>query len=667
VVILNWSISLYGAASVFWPLDVLVVIAGLWGLIVAIISWLDLEDYPALARWGNAFAWSNALLVMVLIGAWTYVQFHGAPGYTTDELSFDQYAAQLVAHGFHNPYVHSMKPAGPLFRLSPDGYTYTITGQPVEQLSYPSLSFLVYVPFILLGWTSEVGAGLNVAAWGMAVLLMFALLPRSIRAAALVFASIDVYLSFAAGGVTDMLFIPLLIVAAYRWDRFGSSRSTYVAPVAVGLAMAIKQTPWPVLAFVLCALAWDEYDRSGDAREAARRAGRYFGVVLGVFLIPNLPYMIASPSAWFNGVFTPFVKNLVPTGQGLISLTLFAHLGGGSLAAYTIVMILAALLLLAVFIGTYPLLRPATFMLPSLAYFFAARSQTNYLIALIPVALVGAITAGPPAARRVPAVGRRVAGVVRNRRWRRAIAALGVLGVAAIIYAFSSTSPLTVTIVGQRTTGFLGGIKTLIVKVHNGTSQPQTPAYTVQTSHGDTTFWKVQNGPKTVAPGHTARVELVARNYQAEPGLGDGFSVLAFTEHPAAVSVSHRFLLNLWRTATLPQAFDDSIPVGKRILLRIEVLDHFNSPVRQAGIRVYLTQVRQTSVGFKRAFAEINGHIQKTVVAMTNRQGTATFYIVGTKADIVPTTLSAHLLNKQANYVYGSSGYINIRFVARGR
>jgi uncharacterized membrane protein len=631
-VILNWSISLYGAASIFWPLDVLVVIAGFWGLVVAIVSWLDLEDYPALARWENAFAWSNALLVVVLIGAWTYVQFHAAPGYTTDELSFDQYAAQLVAHGLHNPYVHSMKPAGPLFRLSPDGYTYTITGQPVNQLSYPSLSFLVYVPFILLGWTSEIGAGLNVAAWAVAVLLMFALLPRSMRAAALVFASIDVYLSFAAGGVTDMLYIPLLIVAAYRWDRFGSSRSTYIAPVAVGLAMAIKQTPWPVLVFVLCALAWDEYDSNGDARAAVRRAGRYFGVVLGVFLIPNLPYMIASPSAWFSGVLAVFVRNMVPTGQGLISLTLFTHLGGGSLEAYTVVLILAAVLLLAVFLGTYPLLRPATFMLPSLAYFFAARSQTNYLIPFIPVALVG----------------RRMAGVVRDRRWRRGIAALGVLSVAAIIYAFSSTSPLTVTIVGERTTGFLGGIKTLIVKVHNGTSSPQ-----------------VQAGPKAIAPGHTGRVELVARNYQAEPGLSDGFSVLAFTEHPAAVSVSHRFLLNLWRTATSPQAFDNSVPVGRRILLKVTVLDHFNSPVRRAGIRVYLTQARYTSTGFRRAFARINGRLQKTVSAMTNRQGTATFYIVGTKPDVVPTTLSSHLLNKQANYVYGGSGYINIRFEKR--
>ncbi len=400
MVILNWSVTLYGSASIYAPLAFLVVGAGLWGLSVVIFSWLDLEAFPALARWERHFEWFNALVVVALIGAWTYLQFHNNPGYSTDELSFDQYAAQLVAHGLHNPYVHSMAPAGPLFRLSPDGYTYTTSGLPVLAMSYPSLSFLVYVPFILLGWTNEVGAGLNVAAWVISVLLMFWLLPRQLRPAVLVLSSIDVYLAFAAGGVTDMLYIPLLIVAAYRWDRFGTSRASYLAPVAMGLAMAIKQTPWPVLAFVLCALAMDEYDRNGRLESALRRAGRYLAVAVVAFLIPNLPYIIASPSAWFSGVFQPFTQQMVPTGQGLVSLTLFAHLGGGSLTAYTAIMALVALLLFVVYLGTYPLLRPATFILASLAYFFAARSQTNYLIFFIPVALVGAVTAGPPAARR---------------------------------------------------------------------------------------------------------------------------------------------------------------------------------------------------------------------------------------------------------------------------
>ena len=50
------------------------------------------------------------------------------------------------------------------------------------------------------------------------------------------------------------------------------------------------------------------------------------------FLIPNLPYLIASPSAWFKGVFVPFIKNLVPIGPGIDFADVVRPLGGGSLA-----------------------------------------------------------------------------------------------------------------------------------------------------------------------------------------------------------------------------------------------------------------------------------------------------------------------------------------------
>jgi uncharacterized membrane protein len=664
-VILNWSVSLFGPASTYWPIAVLVILSGFWGMTVAIISWLDLEDYPELARWRGKFEWANALLIAVLIGVWTYIQYHNQPAYTTDELSFDQYAAQLVAHGLNNPYLHSMASAGPLFRLSPDGYTYTVTGHPVLQLSYPSLSFLIYVPFILLGWTNEVGAGVNMMGWVATVLLMFWLLPRSVRPAVLVFASISVYLTFAAGGVTDMLFIPLLIVVAYRWDRFGLDRRSYLAPIALGLAMAIKQTPWPVLVFVLCALACDEWDRSGDLRAAGRRAGRYLAVTLAVFLLPNLPYVIASPSAWISGILVPFVKNIVPAGQGIVSLTLFAHLGGGSLAGYTAIFALIALLLVVLFVGTYPLLRPATFMLPSIAYFFAARSQTNYLISLVPVAIVGAITAGP-AVRRAPAAGKRLAGLFRQRAWGRGAAGLGALGLIAVIYTFSSSSPLQITITGEQTTGYLGNIHTLLVRVHNNTDKPVTPGYTVQTSGGFSAFWNVVKGPRTLAPGQAANLVLNTPNAPAEPGLtGTGFSVVGFTDAPATISESPRFLLSLWRTATLPQAIDRRIAVGRKVVIGVQVLNHFNSAVHRAGIPVYMGQNVYRSFGVRGGTATINGipHKRKgKIVAYTNAQGTATFTIVGTKADIVPISFSAHLFNVRGDYVYGSSGYLNITF-----
>jgi hypothetical protein len=659
--ILNWSVTLYGPASIYAPLALLDVLAGIWGVSVALGSLLDLEGYPSLQRWGNLFGWANALILVVLVGAWTLVQFHNNPGYTTDELSFDQYAAQLVAHGLHNPYVHSMAPAGPMFRLSPDGYTYTISGTPVLKMSYPSLSFLAYVPFLLLGWNNELGAGLNVAGWMAAILLMFWLLPRNLRPAVLLLSSVDVYLSFATGGVTDMLYIPLLVIAAYKWDRFGESRLSYINPVAVGLAMSIKQTPWPVVAFVLCALAWDEYDKHGDVRIAARRAGRYLAVVVGVFLLPNLPYLIASPTAWFDGVFQPFTAQMVPSGQGLISLTLFAHLGGGSLQAYTLILALMAVLVLVLFVGTYPLLRPATFILPSVFYFFAARSQTNYLIPLIPVAIVGAVTAGPPAARRASGVGKRLGGIMRGRLWLRATGAVAVVAALAILYAFTSLSPLTITILKEGTTGYLGGIRFLDIEVHNHTDQALKPSYTIQTSHGDTTFWRVNHGPRMIKPGTTAKLQIYARNYQAEPGLSDGFSVLAFTDHPEAVSVSNRFLVNLLRTTPSPQSFNDPQPLGKVVTVRIQLLDHFTSPVHRAGVHVTLSQTIYASFGVRKAAASIDGKKPgHKAYAFTNSQGVATFKIVGTRPGTF--TFSAHLL-KKGQYIFASSGYLNITFV----
>ena len=69
----------------------------------------------------------------------------------------------------------------------------------------------------------------NTAAWMMAVVLIFCLLPRQVRPAAIVIGSISVYVGYAVGGVTDALFVPLLVAATYRWDRFGSGRNRVMA------------------------------------------------------------------------------------------------------------------------------------------------------------------------------------------------------------------------------------------------------------------------------------------------------------------------------------------------------------------------------------------------------------------------------------------------------
>ena len=123
------------------------------------------------------------------------------------------------------------------------------------------------------------------------------------------------------------------------------------------------------------------------------------------FLAPNLPFVLMSPSAWVKGVLTPITSHLVPAGQGAVALSLFLKVGGGSLAAFTAATVILALLLILIYVGTYPLLRMATFVLPALILFFASRSYGNYLVALIPAAVVGAVTIRPsPASVRATLV-----------------------------------------------------------------------------------------------------------------------------------------------------------------------------------------------------------------------------------------------------------------------
>ena len=683
--ILNFAIGLLGDATAFPWLALFVVIGGGWGLATIIVSLMDFGQSPQIRRYSNRLGWATAFLLLGMFAAWAFVQVHNSPSYGTDELAFDQYAAQLVQHGM-NPYVHSMGHAFSIFRVSPDGYTYTLTGHAVEQFSYPALAFLVYLPFLILGWSSELGVGLNLIAWGVSILLMYRLLPRNMRAAGLVIGLVDAYISNAVGGVTDLLYMPLLILAAYRWDRFGSDRRSYVGPVLFGLAISIKQTPWPLLVFVLAALACDEYARGG-LQPALRRAGRYLGIALATFFVVNLPFIVMAPSAWLSGTLVPLVKNMVPSGQGTVALSLFLHYGGGSLFAFSVATVLMAVLALVTYVGTYPLMRPATFVLPALIYFFASRSQTNYLIALVPVAIIGAVTAGP-AFQAAPSgaqdgalletaltgrgwrawVARIVGptGPVRSLRWAQAIAVSAVLFAVATLYSLTAASPLSMTITKVDVNGILGLVQGAQVRVTNTSGSRVKPAFTIEYSRGLSTFWG-GNGPRFLAPGQTATYQLYPENSGAEPSIGGGFAVLGFTNKPASVSVSNRYLPALMHLTFNPQAFTRVIPVGVTKTIRVQLVGHLNETADKAGVPVYLTQSIYIGTGKVPPSVIVNGSTpgRKVVKALTNSLGVATFHITGTEPSTVgPTAFNAHLLDKAADFQFGVTGQLTVRFSA---
>jgi hypothetical protein len=550
--LLWWSWRLNAFTSILWTVPFMV-LGELWGLVTVLISWMPGSALNGDGRPARAFQWGTAVLTVTLFVVWGVAVTQGISGYGTDAMAFNQYAAELARQGM-NPYVHSMARAYALFHITPSGYTYAFTGTPVTALSYPSLSFLVYVPLLALGWTHNLAPLLNVCAWGLTAALMFALSPRPLRPVALLFSGFGIYAVFAIGGVTDVLFMPLLTLAAYRWDRFGSSRWTYAGPLLLGLAMGMKQTVWPVLPFLLIALWLDQSRRTRPA-DGLARAGRYLAAVLVAFAVPNLPYFLASPHAWVDGVLTPLVHSMVPTGQGTISLSLFLHIGGGSMTAFTLAAALMYALALVTFTATYPLLRSGSWLLPALAFLFASRSNFNYLAALIPAGYIAASTVAPAPLGRgafmVGAAGRSAGRAFgrwsRSPRWTLAAGGLAAAFLAAAVYSLSTPGPLAIRLASLQTAGRSDRIDRLTVRVVNRSGGEVRPAFDVLRSGINTSFWTVAVGPSRLASGQAADYTLLAPNTDSEPSVRGTFTVIGFLASPRSFSLSDEYDAGLLR------------------------------------------------------------------------------------------------------------------------
>jgi uncharacterized membrane protein len=343
-------------------LAVPVVLLGLAGLLGIVAAWLP---SGTLSR-RRLRQIDLVVLVAAIAGLtlWSYFQVYSAPDYGTDEIAFDQYAAQLALHGI-NPYLHSMAAAFPLFHVSPNGYTFMLNGQPITTLSYPALAFEEYLPLLKLGIATQAAGWTDVAAWALGAAVLYAVLPRRLAPLAAVVVSLDVFTGYAVGGVTDFLFIPLLIGAAAGWDRFAWTRgpAAWRGPILMWLAMAVKQTPWLIVPFVVGGIVL-ESRRLQDWNQGLRDGLRYLGIAGLAFLIPNLPYLLNSPHAWLNGILTPITAPTVPASQGLIGLSLSPPLGGGSLSGYTAAALIVFVALLACYLTTYPALKPVAFPTP---------------------------------------------------------------------------------------------------------------------------------------------------------------------------------------------------------------------------------------------------------------------------------------------------------------
>lgn len=496
--------------------------------------------------------WVCWAIATVAVASPQAAAIHVRQFYVTDSAAFNQVATRLLLHG-KNPYTASLASAADLLKVPSSYWTYLVDGRHVSTVSYPAGSFLAQVPFMALGFHHAIVDWTDLGAWLVAGLLLMVMLPARLRWLAVTLVLAGQFTGLFSNGGTDAVFIPLLLVAVWQWDRFATGNAAglarWVGPVALGLACAVKQTPWFCVPFLVIGVAIEAH-RGG--RRPWPVIGSYAALVAVAFAAVNLPFIVWNPSAWFHGTVLPLTQPLVADGQGLVTVALHGLSGGVDLTLLTLAGALAYLALLVAFVLRYSAMKRIWLFLLAGVLFMPGRSLTTYLVDLFPIALVGAIAVSPAAPPRPPAW------LVRWRRypWRRwaapAAIAAPLAAVVAVSAAAFTSAPLQLTVRSVRTANATQQLTSVTVTVHNGTDHQVTPHFMVviQSAHPDG-YWSpsTPGGHVVLAAGASATVTLRPPSYTWSPDHGAYWLVEAYTASPDALSTSP---LQHWTLGQIP-------------------------------------------------------------------------------------------------------------------
>ena len=581
----------------------------------------------------------GTLLVLGLLTAVrTWISVVHAPAYGTDELAFDQYAAQLLLNG-HNPYTNSMAPALQMFQVPEIYHTFTLSGGTVSSLSYPAGSFLFYIPTLLMGFHMQAATFTDVAMWIIDMFLFWCLLPFQIRWAAALLLGSGVMFGNAVGGVTDVLYLPFACVALWKWDQFTSPTASrlqrWAGPISLGLACSIKQTPWFLLPFLLAGTFLEAYKTD---RKPTLAICRYFALAAAAFSLINLPFILASPAAFIHGILTPLIAPTIPGGQGLIGLAMFTA-RGGYLVYYTLAAAFIAMASFACFVRFYSRLKLALVTLAVGIFFFPPRSFDEYFIEVAPMILVGLTTV------KVPTNPNPI-GTCMLRWWSLGAASSMAIAFIAVGLAVTSSPPLKISVLSENTTGQLATIDKIRIEVFNQGKRTLLPHYSINQVGQPSSFWNVIAGPVRVLPGQHASVLLSAPDTSSMPSELSSFVVNAYLSNPAAVVTSARVTVQSYNTVLFPLGVTSPVRVGNPVDVTVQLTNQLGANVHRAGVRVELGQVIYARNSLELGEVSINGSAEgKTPVsAVTNQDGVARFTLRSIQAQADPVFFEAWLL-----------------------
>ncbi len=312
------------------------------------------------------------------------------PQFSNDGTSLDTNAAILLLEG-RNPYTDSnMIDLARRFPIQPDWTTPLRTGQLAHRTDYPSmsdlqsildtdlraksmpefearvsypvLSFLTLVPFVVFKDYNVLPFYL--LSYFALVVIAWKLARRELRPWVLLLALANVPMwTSTVGGNLDVFSMLLVTLVWFLRQRRWSSA------LILGLALATKQTTWFFVPFYAILLF----------RQYGLKESIYRLTIAGcVFFACNLPFILWNPQAWLAGIGAPLDPLMFPMGVGIVGLSVTHLIPYLPQNVYTV---LEALAMLGSLVWYWRICRKhpeAVMLLAVIPLFFAWRSLPSY-------------------------------------------------------------------------------------------------------------------------------------------------------------------------------------------------------------------------------------------------------------------------------------------------